>query len=161
PIEQRDRPVPADASTVNFDNPAPPGSTMSGVFQGIDFGTGQWLGSGPYNVNPTNHIYFADSTGTSRSFQFAPAPRVLQGMRVYSTTPGTLTLSDDAGQTHSSGVHGIAAARQHRVDPALDHSDRELHQRVGPRRGRHHLWDSALGRAANEHDGYYKTDREP
>ena len=103
-IEQQDRPVPADATTVNFDNPAPPGSTMSGVFQGIDFGTGQWLGSGPYNVNPTNHIYFADSTGTSRSFQFAPAPRVLEGMRVYSTTPGTLTLSDDAGQTFTRPV---------------------------------------------------------
>ena len=51
----------AQIITVNFDNPPPP-ATMDGVFQGIDFGTGQWQGSGPYNVNPTNHIYFADST---------------------------------------------------------------------------------------------------
>ncbi len=92
------------STTVNFDNPAPPGSTMSGVFQGIDFGTGQWQGSGPYNVNPTNHIYFADSTGTSRTFRFPPAPRVLDSIRVYSTTPGTLTLSDDAGQTFTRAV---------------------------------------------------------
>ena len=77
---------------------------MSGVFQGIDFGTGQWLGSGPYNVNPSNHVYFADSTGTSRSFQFAPGPRVLNGMRVYSTTPGSFSLSDDTGQTFTRAV---------------------------------------------------------
>ena len=102
-IDQRDEPV-AATTTVDFDNPAPLGSIMSGVFQGIDFGTGQWLGSGSYNVNPSNHVYFADSTGTSRSFQFAPAPRVLEGMRVYSTTPGTLTLSDDAGQTLTRAV---------------------------------------------------------
>ena len=84
---------------VDFDNPAPPGTTMNGVFQGIDFGTGQWAGSGPYSVNSTNHIYFADSTGTSRTFRFSPAPRVLDSIRVYSVTPGTLTLSDDTGQT--------------------------------------------------------------
>jgi hypothetical protein len=87
------------SATVNFDNPSPPGTTMSGVFQGIDFGTGQWAGSGPYSVNSTNHIYFADSTGTSRTFRFSPAPRVLDSIRVYSVTPGTLTLSDDTGQT--------------------------------------------------------------
>ena len=56
------------------------------------------------NVNPTNHVYFADSTGTSRSFQFAPGPRVLNGMRVYSTTPGTFSLSDDTGQTFTRPV---------------------------------------------------------
>jgi len=88
----------AQIITVNFDNPPPP-ATMDGVFQGIDFGTGQWQGSGPYNVNPTNHIYFADSTGTSRTFRFSPALRVLDSIRVYSETPGTLTLSDDTGQT--------------------------------------------------------------
>src|SRR5439155_2258927 len=82
------------ASGINYERGLP----------GIDFGTGQWLGSGPYNVNPTNHIYFAGSTGTSRSFQFASAPRVLEGMRVYSTTPGTVTLSDDAGQTLTRAV---------------------------------------------------------
>ena len=100
----RDTPPPTvQTTTVDFDNPPPPGR-INGVFQGLDFGTGQWQWSGAYDVNPSNHIYFADSTGTSRSFQFSPGPRVLNGMRVYATTPGTLTLSDDAGQTFTQAV---------------------------------------------------------
>ena len=66
----------SETTTVNFDTPAP--ECWDSAFQGIDFGLGQWQISGPYNVNPTNHIYFADSTGTSRSFQFTSAPRVLK-----------------------------------------------------------------------------------
>jgi hypothetical protein len=98
-VLQQSSPPSAQATMVaDFDNPPPPGH-MNGVFQGIDFGAAQWQWSGPYNVDPTNHIYFADSTGTSRSFQFSPGPRVLNGLRVYTTTQGTLTLSDDAGQT--------------------------------------------------------------
>jgi alpha-tubulin suppressor-like RCC1 family protein len=98
-----DSPPGGQTTTVNFDTPPPPGH-MNGVFQGIDFGTGQWQWSGPYNVDPTNHIYFADSTGMGRSFQFSPGPRVLNGLRVYSISPGTLTLSDDAGQTLTRAV---------------------------------------------------------
>jgi hypothetical protein len=101
-VHERRAPA-AVTTTANFDTPPPPG-TFTEPFQGIDFGTGQWQRSGPYNVDPTNHIYFADSTGTSRSFQFSPGPRVLNGLRVYSTTPGTLTLSDDAGQTFTQAV---------------------------------------------------------
>src|SRR5206468_2518045 len=86
-----------------FDSPPPPG-TMNGVFEGIDFGAGQWQVSGAYDVNSTNHIYFADSTSTSRSFQFSQGPRVLNSMRVHSTTKGTLTLSDDTGQTLTQEV---------------------------------------------------------
>ena len=41
---------------------------------------------------------------SSRTFRFPPAPRVLDSIRVYSTTPGTLTLSDDAGQTLTQEV---------------------------------------------------------
>jgi Tol biopolymer transport system component len=91
---------------VNFDTPAPPGGPgpLEGVFQGIDFGAGQWAWTGPYNVDPTNNVYFANSTGTSRIFAFSPAPRVLQSLRVYATRAGTLTLSDDAGQTLSQDV---------------------------------------------------------
>jgi hypothetical protein len=85
--------------TVHFEDPAPPAGGLNGVFEGIDFGTGQWQFSGPYYVNPTNHIYFSGSTGTSRAFQFSPAPRVLNGLCVYALRPGTLTLSDDVGQT--------------------------------------------------------------
>jgi glucose/arabinose dehydrogenase/PKD repeat protein len=97
-------PPPTPTTAVNFDNPPPPGASLNGVFQGIDFGTGQWFWTGPYNVNPTNHIYFANSTGTSRTFRFSPAPRVLTSVRVYSPRPGTLTLSDDTGQTLSYAV---------------------------------------------------------
>jgi photosystem II stability/assembly factor-like uncharacterized protein len=101
-LQQTSRPS-VQTTTVDFDNPPPPGH-INGVFEGIDFGWGQWQWSGPYNVNPTNHIYFADSTGTARSFQFSPAPQVLNGLRVYSTSPGTLTLFDDAGQTLTRAV---------------------------------------------------------
>jgi photosystem II stability/assembly factor-like uncharacterized protein len=91
----------AVTTTVNFDTPAPPGhpGPLDGVFEGIDFGTGQWAWEGPFNVAPTNHVYFANSTGTSRSFAFSPGPRVLDSLSVFSPTPGTLTLTDDAGQT--------------------------------------------------------------
>src|SRR2546430_14925226 len=72
--------------------------------QGIDFGTGQWALEGAYDISPTNHIYFADSTGTSRAFGFSPAPRILNSVSVFSLAPGTLTLADDAGQTLSEQV---------------------------------------------------------
>ena len=74
------------------------------MFGGIDFGTGQWVWEGPYDVDSTNNIYFADSTGTSRTFVFSPAPRVLNRMSVFSPEPGTVTLSDDTGQTLSQHV---------------------------------------------------------
>src|SRR2546423_1687727 len=94
-------PATAQTTTVDFDNPAPPGSSSSllnGVFQGIDFGTGQWRWETAYNVDPTNHIFFDSASGSSRSFQFSPGPRVLTSMRVFTTGAGTLTLSDDLGQ---------------------------------------------------------------
>src|SRR5207302_325541 len=96
------RRVSADsATTVNFDSPAPPTppGPLGGVFAGIDFGTGQWALEGPFDVDPTNNIYFSDSTGTSRTFAFSPGPQILGSLRVFTVTPGTLTLSDDAGQT--------------------------------------------------------------
>ena len=83
------------------------GDPLAGVrieYAGIDFCTGQWAWEGPYGVGPTNNVYFANSTGTSRTFAFSPAPRVLQSLRVYATSAGTLTLSDDAGQTLSRNV---------------------------------------------------------
>ncbi len=93
-------------TTVGFDTPAPPGgpAPLNGVFAGINFGTGQWAWSGPYNVDSTNNVYFANSIGTSRTFAFSPAPRVLQSLRVYATSAGTMTLADDAGQTLSRSV---------------------------------------------------------
>jgi hypothetical protein len=71
----------AGATTVNFDSPAPPGSPgspLQGTFQGVDFGTGQWVWDGPYASNSTNHIFFNSASGTSRTFGFA-SPRILGG----------------------------------------------------------------------------------
>src|SRR5207302_8744337 len=101
------RPLSADtATTVTFDSPAPPPppGPLGGVFAGIDFGTGQWALEGPFDVDPTNNIYFSDSTGTSRTFAFSPGPQILGSLRVFTVTPGTLTLSDDAGQTWTQEV---------------------------------------------------------
>jgi len=95
-------PGPGQPTMVDFDNPTPPGSSSSllnGVFQGVDFGTGQWRWESAYNVDPTNHIFFDSASGTSRSFQFSSGPRVLTSMRVFTGSPGTVTLSDDLGQT--------------------------------------------------------------
>src|SRR5262245_32559449 len=81
------------STVVTFDNPMPtgaPDSLLNGIFQGIDFGTGQWRWSGPYGSNPTNNVYFASSSGTSRSFSFSPGPRLLTSINVYTTTNGTL-----------------------------------------------------------------------
>src|SRR3989440_13015142 len=92
----------AQTTTVNFDNPPPPGasgSLLNGGFQGIDFGTGQWRWESAFDVDPTNHIFFDSSSGTSRSFQFSAGPRTLTSMRVFTTGAGILTLSDDLGQT--------------------------------------------------------------
>jgi hypothetical protein len=94
-------------TTVNFDNPTPPGSpgsALSGTFQGIDFGTSQWTWDGAYASNPTNHIFFNSGSGTSRTFSFATA-RTLDSVTVYSVTTGTLTLSDNRGQTVTRTVN--------------------------------------------------------
>ena len=90
-------PALAQTTVVTFDSPAPPGSSdsfVNGIFQGINFGTSQWRWSGPYASDPTNNIYFGSGSGTSRTFSFSPAPRVLESMRVYTVAPGTLTLTD-------------------------------------------------------------------
>src|SRR3989442_350692 len=90
------------STTVDFDTPAPPGSSFSlleGEFQGIDFGAGQWRWESAYDVDPTNHIFFDSPAGTSRTFRFSPAPRILTSLSVFTTGTGTLTLSDDRGQT--------------------------------------------------------------
>jgi hypothetical protein len=97
----------AGATTVNFDSPAPPGSPgspLQGTFQGVDFGTGQWVWDGPYASNSTNHIFFNSASGTSRTFGFA-SPRILDSVAVYAVTSGTLTLSDNLGQIATRTVN--------------------------------------------------------
>jgi hypothetical protein len=96
-------------SAVTFDNPVPPGNPgdfLNGVFQGIDFGTGQWRWDGAVAADAKNHIYFDSATGTSRTFTFAPAARVLNSMRLFTirTTAGTLTLTDNLGQTSTQAI---------------------------------------------------------
>jgi len=94
-------------TTINFDNPAPPGapdSFLNGLLGGIDFGTGQWRWEGAFNVDPTNHVYFSSATGTSRTFVFSPGPRRLDSMRVFTPSSGTLTLSDNLGQAKTQSI---------------------------------------------------------
>jgi hypothetical protein len=95
------------STTITFDNPIPPGSSgsfLNGVFQGIDFGTNQWRWEDPYGADSTRHIYFASSSGTSRAFTFSPGPRSVISMRVFTGTAGTLTLTDNLGQTRTQTI---------------------------------------------------------
>jgi hypothetical protein len=95
-------------TTVTFDDPVPPGASgdlLTGVFEGIDFGTGRWRWEGAFGVNATNHIFFDSGVGTSRTLQFSPAPRRLASLRVFTGIPGNLTLSDDLGQQISLNLN--------------------------------------------------------
>ena len=94
------------STTVTFDNPSPPGSPdslLNGIFQGIDFGSGQWRWSGPYAADTTNSAYFSSAV-SSRSFTFSPAPKILNSIRVYTVTSGTITLTDNLGQTKTQSI---------------------------------------------------------
>lgn len=98
------------ATTLSFDNPRPPGanrSVVNGLFGGIDFGVGQWRWEAPYGPDPVTHIYFAYSSGTSRTFQFSPATKILNGVVVTPDSPGTLTLTDNLGQRFSRFLDNI------------------------------------------------------
>lgn len=100
-------PAYAVTTTITFDNPVPSGISgdlLNGVFQGIDFGTGQWRWESAYSVDPTNHIFFDSAVGTARTFQFSPAPKVLQSIRVFTGINGTLTLTSDAGETATQAI---------------------------------------------------------
>jgi hypothetical protein len=100
-------PPPPTSTTVTFDNPVPagsPGSLLNGLFQGINFGTGQWRWEGPFSPDPTNNIYFDSGTGTSRTFTFSPAPKTLVSMNVFTGANGTLTLTDNLGQTKTQVI---------------------------------------------------------
>lgn len=134
--------VPAEAqpTVVNFDTPPPPGASgalLNGVFEGIDFGLGQWRWEAG-NVNPTNHIFFDSGAGTARTFQFDPGPRIVVSVTVFTLTAGTLTLSAagnpdvvefiDAGPDHrrtittnwEEAVTTVTVAFEHGWAMALD-----------------------------------------
>ena len=91
------------STTVTFDNPVPAGNPfdfLNGLFNGINFGTGQWRWEEAYSVNSTNHIFFSSDV-QSRSFTFSPGPRMLTSIRVFSDQSGTLTLTDNNSQTRT------------------------------------------------------------
>jgi hypothetical protein len=93
-------------TTVTFDNPAPsgfPGSLLNGIFQGINFGTGNWDWEGAWESDPTNNIYFSAQVN-SRQFTFSPAPMMLISLHALTDVNGTLTLTDDQGQTKTQTI---------------------------------------------------------
>jgi hypothetical protein len=94
-------------TTVTFDNPIPAGASgsfLNGLFQGINFGSSQWRWENAFGADPTRHVFFASSTGTSRTFSFSPAPRTLVSMQVFTGVAGTLTLTDDLGQSRTQSI---------------------------------------------------------
>jgi uncharacterized protein YjdB len=99
----------SSVTVVNFDSPAPTGSpysSLNGIFGGIDFGANQWDWEPAYLGNTTNNIYFNSASGNTRTFKFASGSHVLISMKVATSVPGTLTLSDGAGQTKTQTVSG-------------------------------------------------------
>jgi hypothetical protein len=94
-------------TTVTFDNPVPSGNSgsfLNGVFQGINFGTNRWRWETAFGPNPTRYIYFNSASGTSRTFTFSPGPRTLVSINVFTGTAGTLTLTDNLGQTRTQAI---------------------------------------------------------
>ena len=92
----------AQQASVDFDSPAPPGASfdlLEGVFEGIDFDIRQWRWEGPFDIDPTNHIFFDSEGGTTRSFRFSDGPRRLIEMDAFSLECGTWSITDDNGQT--------------------------------------------------------------
>ena len=97
----------AQQATIDFDTPQPSGgsgSILSGVFDGVNWGNNQWRWESAFNVSNTNHIYFHSGSGQSRQFSFASGSRILQSIKVFSVDNGTLTLTDNNGQSKQQSV---------------------------------------------------------
>ena len=97
---------------IDFDQPSPGvahQALLNGIYQGIDWGQGQWRWEGPYGPNPSGHVYFDSASGTSRSFRLVEGVQILRQLRAFSTIAGTLTLADDRGQqvTQAIGVGSL------------------------------------------------------
>jgi hypothetical protein len=74
--------------TITFDNPVPlgrAGDVLHGLFQGIDFGNGQWHYESAAGPASSNAIYFASKSGNTRTFTLAPAPQRLISLRVFTS----------------------------------------------------------------------------
>lgn len=92
---------PASASTtVDFDNPAPPGQSGSALtlFGGINWG-GTWCWwSAEIGMDNTNHADFCAGGITSRTFTFSPGPKRLATITLVSLVSGKATISDNNRQ---------------------------------------------------------------
>jgi hypothetical protein len=87
-------------TTVDFDNPAPPGAPGSklGTFGGISWGR-SWCWWPPVpGLDATNHANFCRAGVTSRTFSFSPGPKRLASISLVSSVAGTATIRDNNGQ---------------------------------------------------------------
>jgi len=97
-------PVVSTQVTVDFDNPAPPTPmSLDGVFQGIDFGSGQWNWEFGFSPSTTNSIYFS-SNQNSRTFTFVGGPRLLESLVVYTAAAATLTIDNNLGNSFQTAL---------------------------------------------------------
>jgi len=88
-------------TTVDFDNPAPPGAPGSrlGQFGGINWAK-LWCWWGPRaGVDATNSAGACKAGGLGgRVFSFSPGPRTLVSVTLVSGAAGAVTISDNTGQ---------------------------------------------------------------
>jgi hypothetical protein len=87
-------------TTVDFDNPAPPGPPGGklGTFGGINWGRAWcWWPPAP-GLDATNHVNFCKAGATSKTFAFSPAPKQLVAVSLVSSVAGTATIRDNNGQ---------------------------------------------------------------
>lgn len=93
------------ATTLNFDNPTPPGdpgSPLVGLYKDVDWGSENWVWDSS-GLNSSSNIYFQSGLATSGSFSFTQ-PRILLSIRLFSLSDGTLTLSSDRGETKTLDI---------------------------------------------------------
>ena len=87
-------------TTVDFDNPSPPGSPGSrlALFGGIKWGKVWCWWAAEAGTDSTNHAKFCGASATSRTFTFSPGPKTLTSVTLVSSVAGTATLRDNNGQ---------------------------------------------------------------
>jgi hypothetical protein len=86
--------------TVDFDNPAPPGTPGSwlATFGGIDWGSMQWKWAGAeVGVDPTNHARLG-STYARASFRFPAGAKMLQSIALVASKNVLVWIRDNNGQ---------------------------------------------------------------
>ena len=86
-------------SVVTFDNPAPSAGAgaMPATFGGMTFGP-SWSWEPAWNPDTTNNVYFSSAASNTQSFGFVQ-PEVFVSLQVFGDAAGTLTLTDDQGQS--------------------------------------------------------------